>query len=167
MVVIRFARTGKKKQAFYRVVVADSKRPVTAKFIKILGWYNPHTKELVIKKEELTDWISKGARPSNSLAVLLKKEGIKLPDWVQIKEKVKKPKHEEKKEEKQEKAEPAAKAEAEAPEAEATTETPAEVEAEAEPVETKEELKEAETPTTEIEENGNNSEDGEPSDEVK
>jgi len=53
MVVIRLARIGKKKQAFYRVVAADSKRPVTAKFIEILGWYNPHSKELNIKQEKV------------------------------------------------------------------------------------------------------------------
>jgi small subunit ribosomal protein S16 len=97
MVVIRLARIGKKKQAFYRVVVADSRRPVKAKFIEILGWYNPYSKELNIKKDLLERWLGQGARPSNSLAVLLKKEGFKLPSWVEIKEKVKKPKKSEKK----------------------------------------------------------------------
>ncbi len=92
MVVIRLARVGKKKQAFYRVVVADSRRPVTAKFIKILGWYNPHTKELNIKTEDLLGWLKKGAQPSNSLAIILKNNNIKLPDWVEIKQKVKKAK---------------------------------------------------------------------------
>jgi small subunit ribosomal protein S16 len=101
MVVIRLARIGKKKQAFYRVVVADSRRPVKAKFIEILGWYNPHSKELNIKKDLLEKWLGKGARPSNSLAVLLKKEGFKLPSWVEIKEKVKKPKKSAKTEEKE------------------------------------------------------------------
>ncbi|MDD5692937.1 MAG: 30S ribosomal protein S16 [Patescibacteria group bacterium] len=92
MVVIRLARVGKKKQAFYRVVVADSRRPVTAKFIKILGWYNPHSKELNIKTDDLTEWMKKGAQPSNSLAVILEKNNIKLPKWVEITKKAKKPK---------------------------------------------------------------------------
>jgi len=94
MVVIRLARIGKKKQAFYRVVAADSKRPVTAKFIEILGWYNPHSKELNIKQEKVEEWLKKGARPSNSLAVILKSNGIKLPAWVEITEKNRKPKKE-------------------------------------------------------------------------
>ena len=102
MVVIRLTRIGKKKQAFYRVVAADSKRPVQAKFIKILGWYNPHTKELNIKKDEVSDWLAKGAQPSNTVARLLKAEGIKLPKWVEIKEKKSKPKHEKPAEEKKE-----------------------------------------------------------------
>jgi small subunit ribosomal protein S16 len=94
MVVIRLARIGKKKQAFYRVVAADSKRPVTAKFIEILGWYNPHSKELNIKQEKVEEWLKKGARPSNSLAVILKNNAMKLPAWVEITEKNRKPKKE-------------------------------------------------------------------------
>lgn len=149
MVVIRFARTGKKKQAFYRVVVADSKRAVTAKFISIVGWYNPHTKEVNLKTEEIQDWLKKGAVPSNSAAVLMKKEGIKLPDWVEIKEKVRKPKKEvveEPKKEAPKAEEPAAEATEEATtetvEETVETEAPAEVAEEAAPVE-------AEAPTEE------------------
>ena len=92
MVVIRLSRVGKKKQAFYRIVVADSRRPVTAKFIEILGWYNPHTKELNIKNEKLETWFENGAKPSNSVAILLEKNKIKLPTWVKIKQKNKKSK---------------------------------------------------------------------------
>lgn len=98
MVVIRLARAGKKKQAFYRIVVADSKRAVTAKFISIVGWFNPHTKEINLKNDEIVEWLGKGAVPSNTVAILLKKEGVKLPEWVKIKEKVAK-KQEEPKEE--------------------------------------------------------------------
>jgi small subunit ribosomal protein S16 len=132
VVVIRLTRIGKKKQAFYRVVAADSKRPVQAKFIKILGWYNPHSKELSIKKDEVNDWLAKGAQPSNTVAKLLKAEGIKLPDWVEIKEKKRKPKNEkpagEKKEAvKEEKAEETAAEEA------PQEETPAEAPEESEP----------------------------------
>ena len=92
MVVIRLTRVGKKKQAHYRIVVADSHRAVKGKFISILGWYNPHTKELQVKKEDLQAWFDKGAMPSNTLAKLLKKEKIQLPKWVKIIEKKKKPK---------------------------------------------------------------------------
>jgi len=92
VVVIRLSRGGKKKQAFYRIVVADSRRPVTAKFIEILGWYNPHTKELNIKNEKLETWFENGAKPSNSVAILLEKNKIKLPTWVKIKQKNKKSK---------------------------------------------------------------------------
>lgn len=157
MVVIRFARTGKKKQAFYRVVVADSKRPVTAKFIKIIGWYNPHNKELNIKKEELAEWLSKGAKPSNSLAVILKKENIKMPNWVVIKEKVSKPKSE---------AKPADKAALPQNQDEPETEEKDETQKE-EKVNTSEDQVEKVIVKDEEEQKTNSSDDGEPSTEDK
>jgi len=94
LVVLRLTRTGKKKQAFYRIVAADSRRFVNSKFIEILGWYNPKTKEVSLKAEQVNAWIAKGAQPSNTVAKLLKENGIKLPDWVVITEKSRKPKKE-------------------------------------------------------------------------
>ena len=84
MLRIRLARTGKKKQASYRVVVADQRRAVQAKFVEILGWYNPHTKELHIDQEKTKGWLEKGANPSNTVAVLLEKNKLELPSWVKI-----------------------------------------------------------------------------------
>lgn len=101
MLVIRLARTGKKKQAYFRVVVAQKERAVGAKFIEILGNYNPHQKKLEIDKEKLEKYLSNGAQPSNTLASILKKEKIELPKWVKIKEKNRPPKKAE--EDKQEK----------------------------------------------------------------
>lgn len=92
MVVLRLTRIGKKKQAQYRVVVADSKRFVNSKFISIVGWYNPHTKECELKKDEILAWLDKGAQPSNTVAKILTAQGVKLPDWVKITSKVSKPK---------------------------------------------------------------------------
>lgn len=102
---IRFTRVGKKGKAQYRIVLADSRKPVKGKFIKILGNYNPHTKELNYNEKELLDLMAKGAQPSNAIAVLLKKQKVKLPQWVKIKEKHKKPKVKEKKEKPAPKAE--------------------------------------------------------------
>ena len=84
MLVIRLARTGKKKQAYFRIVVAEKQRAVGAKFIEILGNYNPHLKQLVINQEKLAEYLKNGAQPSNTLAKVLKKEGIKMPKWVYI-----------------------------------------------------------------------------------
>jgi len=140
LVVLRLTRIGKKKQAQYRVVVADSKRFVNSKFISIVGWYNPHTKESELKKEEILSWLEKGAQPSNTVARLLQANGVKLPDWVKITSKVSKPKKE-----------PAEKPEkVEAPvEPEVATE---EVAAEEAPVETPTEEPAAEEAAAEVEE---------------
>ncbi|MDP4001089.1 MAG: 30S ribosomal protein S16 [bacterium] len=99
MVVIRLSRIGRKKYPQYRIVAADKRRAVSSKFIAILGHYNPHTKELVIKKEEVLDWMDKGAQPSNTVLKLLKKEDIKLPKWASIKTFKKAPKAKEKEQE--------------------------------------------------------------------
>jgi small subunit ribosomal protein S16 len=134
LLVIRLARTGKKKQAYFRVVVAEKERAVGAKFIEILGNYNPHEKKLEIDKERLEKYLSNGAQPSNTLAIILKKEKIEMPKWVKIKERNRPPKKAE--EEKKEEAAPAEeKTESETKEAvtEEVAETPVEKESEKEP----------------------------------
>lgn len=77
MLVIRFLRTGKKNQAFFRIVVTDKKNPPKAgRFLEILGFYNPLTKEKKIKAERIQHWISVGAKPSDRVYNLLISEGI-------------------------------------------------------------------------------------------
>lgn len=94
MLVIRLARGGRTKYPVYRIVAAESSRAATGKFVEVLGHYNPHTKELVIKKEEIIKRLNHGAQPSNSVAKLLMQEKIELPSWVKIKERDRKPKKE-------------------------------------------------------------------------
>lgn len=77
MLKIRFTRTGKKDEAHYRVVVAEHTAPVLGRFIEILGHYDPKTKKAVLKKDRVEYWLKQGAKPSNTAAKLLKKEGLK------------------------------------------------------------------------------------------
>jgi small subunit ribosomal protein S16 len=121
MLVIRLARTGRNKYPTYRIVAAEHSRAATGKFVAVLGHYNPHTKELVMQKEEIARHIGNGAQPSNTVAKLLQREKVKLPDWVQIKTKTSKPKSEPKATE-AEAPKPEAPAEAEPPTAEAAAE---------------------------------------------
>jgi small subunit ribosomal protein S16 len=93
MLVIRLARGGRTKYPVYRIVAAESSRAATGKFVEVLGHYNPHTKDLSIKKEETELRLSHGAQPSNSVIKLLQKENIELPTWVKLKEKSRKPKN--------------------------------------------------------------------------
>ena len=94
MLVIRLARGGRTKYPVYRIVAAESSRAATGKFVEVLGHYNPHTKELVIKKEETIKRLSHGAQPSNSVIKLLQQEKLELPSWVKLKTKNRKPKNE-------------------------------------------------------------------------
>jgi len=92
MLAIRLSRTGKKHQAYFRIVVSDSHRTPTAKFVEILGNYDPHAKKLQIDKDRLDYYLKNGAQPSNSVAKLLKNEKIDMPKWVKITEKKRAPK---------------------------------------------------------------------------
>lgn len=82
MLVLRLQRTGRKNLPTYRIVVAEKARPVKGKFLDIVGHYLPagKTPTFQIEKEKIEQWIAKGARPSDTLARLLKKEGLKNMD---------------------------------------------------------------------------------------
>ena len=85
MLVIRMQRTGRKGHAQFRVVVQDSRRtPTSGRVVAQLGSFNPHTKEAVLNKEKAEFYLKNGAQPSDRAARLLKREGVKLPDWVQL-----------------------------------------------------------------------------------
>ncbi len=84
MLAIRLQRTGRKGLANYRLIVQDSSRtPTSGKVVAYLGHYNPHTKELVVDKEKADFYLKNGAQPSERAAMLIKKEGVKLPSWVE------------------------------------------------------------------------------------
>lgn len=78
MVKIRLRRMGSKKNAFYRVVVADSRSPRDGRFIEELGYYNPLTDPATIKinEEQAKKWITDGAQPTETVRSIFKKSGI-------------------------------------------------------------------------------------------
>lgn len=77
-VKIRLKRMGMKKQPFYRVVVADERSPRDGRFIEEIGYYNPMTQpaEIRIDATKAADWIKKGAQPTDTARILLKKTGV-------------------------------------------------------------------------------------------
>ena len=77
-VKIRLARHGAKKRPFYRIVVADSESPRDGKYLENVGTYNPLVDpvEVSLKKERIKYWLDQGARPSDTVKSLLKKEGF-------------------------------------------------------------------------------------------
>jgi small subunit ribosomal protein S16 len=80
MLRIRLARGGAKKRPYYHIVVADSRAPRDGKFIEKVGSYNPllpkDQPRVVLKAERITEWLSKGAQPSDRVARFLAKEGL-------------------------------------------------------------------------------------------
>lgn len=77
-VKIRLKRMGSKKAPFYRVVVADSRSPRDGRFIETVGTYNPLTNpaEIKLNEEEILNWLSKGAQPSDTVRNILSNAGI-------------------------------------------------------------------------------------------
>lgn len=77
MVKIRLKRMGMKKHPFYRIVVADERSPRNGRFIEEIGYYDPMQNPAVIKvdNDKATDWMKKGAQPTDTVRVLLKKSG--------------------------------------------------------------------------------------------
>ncbi len=75
---IRLRRTGKKKQAYYRVVVADSRSPRDGRFIEVLGTYNPNTDpaQVTIDEERALYWLKTGALPSDTVRSLFGRTGL-------------------------------------------------------------------------------------------
>lgn len=68
----------------FRMVVQDSRRtPTSGKVVAQLGSYDPHAKTLILDKDKASFYLGNGAQPSDRVAILLKKEGVKLPEWVQ------------------------------------------------------------------------------------
>ena len=77
-VKMRLTRMGDKKTPFYRVVVADSRVARDAKYIDLIGTYNPLTNpaEVKLDAEKAKTWIKNGAQPTETVKALLVKEGI-------------------------------------------------------------------------------------------
>lgn len=158
MLAIRLQRTGRKGHAQFRILVQDSRRtPTSGRFVFLLGNYDPHTKAINLNKEKAEYYLANGARPSDRVARLLKREGIELPSWVQLEVKQSaKTRHPEK----LRKNQPAVEKPAEEPtkvetpvetpaEVETPTEKPAETPAEVEETPKEEPAVEAEAPTSE------------------
>lgn len=75
-VVIRLQRTGKRTQPQYRVIVAEKRSAVGAQAKEVLGTYNPCLKEadqVKLDIEKVNNWVKVGAKPSKTVATLIKK----------------------------------------------------------------------------------------------
>ena len=80
MVRIRLKKMGRKGRPFYRVVAADAQGKRDGKSVEILGYYDPLApadKQVVMERERVQYWLSVGAQPSDTVANLIKKAGIK------------------------------------------------------------------------------------------
>ncbi len=77
-VKIRLARHGRKRRAFYHIIVADSRAPRDGKFIERIGSYNPNTNPATINLDfdSALSWLRKGAQPTDTARAILSYEGV-------------------------------------------------------------------------------------------
>lgn len=75
MVTIRLMRFGAKKKPSYRIVVMDSRRARQSKALDTIGNYDPLKEPVTIKidQEKAKYWLSRGARPTQTVQSLLHK----------------------------------------------------------------------------------------------
>jgi len=77
MLVIRLFRVGKKNQPSFKIVVTNKKKASRrGRFVEEVGFYNPLTKEKVLRNERVKYWLSMGAKPSDTVFNLLISEKI-------------------------------------------------------------------------------------------
>jgi small subunit ribosomal protein S16 len=80
-VVLRLSRAGTHKAPFYHVVATDSRKPRDGAYLEDVGIYDPTRRpELIqLKADRIAYWISKGARPSETVAEVLRKAKAAAP----------------------------------------------------------------------------------------
>jgi small subunit ribosomal protein S16 len=74
-VVLRLSRAGTHKAPFYHVVATDSRNPRDGKYLEDVGIYDPtlRPERIELKLERIDHWIKVGARPSPTVAMIVKK----------------------------------------------------------------------------------------------
>ncbi|GAB4147123.1 MAG: hypothetical protein Fur0037_15260 [Planctomycetota bacterium] len=110
-VTLRLKRFGRLNHPTYRVVATDPRFPRDGRIIEALGYYLPKMPrvqdQLKLDAERISYWLSVGAKPSETVASMIKRTGIAMPArkkrvrkkskaapkaWVPPKKKVRKPK---------------------------------------------------------------------------
>jgi small subunit ribosomal protein S16 len=81
-VSLRLARGGSKKRPYYKIVVANSRAPRDGKYLEQVGTYNPllakdDTNRVRLIEDRINYWLGVGAQPTDRVARMLDKAGIK------------------------------------------------------------------------------------------
>ena len=75
---IRLARKGRKRKAYYHIVVADSRSPRDGRYIEKIGIYNPITNPAIIELDfdKALGWLQNGALPTETCRAILSYKGV-------------------------------------------------------------------------------------------
>ena len=75
---MRLARHGRKRYAYYHIVVADSRAPRDGRYVERIGSYNPNTNPATIDLDfdKAYNWLLNGAQPTDTVKTILSNEGV-------------------------------------------------------------------------------------------
>ena len=80
MLMIRLARFGAKKRAFFRVVVIEKERARDSRNLEVVGHYNPTGAQAVnLKHDRIEHWTKNGAQMSDTVKRLVAKNPAPAP----------------------------------------------------------------------------------------
>lgn len=79
-VKIRLSRHGRKRYAYYHIVVADSRAPRDGRYIERIGSYNPNTNPATIdlNNDKALQWLANGAQPTDTARAILSYKGVMM-----------------------------------------------------------------------------------------
>jgi small subunit ribosomal protein S16 len=75
---IRLQRTGRKRQASFRIVVTDVNEQRDGPAIETLGTYNPRTQPSIVRLDAAAslNWLYEGAQPTDTVVSIFRKTGV-------------------------------------------------------------------------------------------
>ena len=78
---LRLKRMGRRNRPFFRIVAMDSRTKRDGREIEVLGHYDPlvreEEKQVALKRDRIEYWLGVGAQPSDTVASIVKRAGIK------------------------------------------------------------------------------------------
>ena len=77
---LRLKRHGRRNRPFYRIVAMEARKRRDGRELEVVGHYDPIAKEenTSLKLDRIEYWLSVGAQPTETVADILKKHGVKL-----------------------------------------------------------------------------------------
>lgn len=77
-VKMRLTRLGDKKSPFYRIVISDSRKSRDGEYVDQVGTFDPISGDGIVNIDntKATEWLAKGAQPTDTVKALLKKSGV-------------------------------------------------------------------------------------------
>jgi len=77
---LRLTRLGRKKRPYYRIIAVDSRAKRDGSYIERIGYYHPleNPPDVLIEGDKALKWLRNGAKPSETVLSLLKREGVWL-----------------------------------------------------------------------------------------